>query len=231
MLSLPVHKILCFCWWEYFGSSLAIAHRIKVHYLCIIFTYNFLFLELAGLQEHSFTCLEAVYNFPRGCWRAEHHCWCCASAANQGCPLPPWAVQHSTAAAHSSAALVHKEMEGNGGDFPRSTTDTECALPPGNLLSGDQRVLLCLSLELCLLKTLHLLHGRPLPLAGTSQVSSTLAKSLGLGEGEEGWMGMGHELATCYTFTSCISIPINKPLQKEEENWAFNKSPLFTQNC
>lgn len=45
-------------------------------------------------------------------------------------------------------------------------------------------------------------------------------------------MGMGHELATCYAFTPYISIPINKPLQKEgEENWVFNKSPLFTWSC
>lgn len=43
-------------------------------------------------------------------------------------------------------------------------------------------------------------------------------------------MRMGHKPGIFYAFTTYISIPINKPLQKEEENWAFNKSPLFTQS-
>lgn len=128
-----VHKILCLCRWQYFGSSLAIVCRIEVYYLCVIFTHNFPFLGLVRFQEHSFTCLEAVYNFPRGCWRVEHHCWCCASAANQGCPLPPWALQHSTAAAHTSAAAGHgpwctkrwREMEEAS---PGPQQGTECAL-------------------------------------------------------------------------------------------------------
>lgn len=177
MISLSVHKISCLCWWEYFGSSIAIARRTKAHYLCIIFTHNFLFLGLAGFQEHSFTCLEAVYNFPRGCR-------CCAGAANQGCPLPPWAVQHSSAAAPTSAAAGHWPWCTRTWRAMRRLPQAHnghwmCS--PGNLLGGDRLVFLCLSLELCLLQSLHLLHGRPLPLAGTSQVSPTQAKPLGSG--------------------------------------------------
>lgn len=124
--------------------------------------------------------------------------------------------------------LVHKEMERNGGGFPRPTTG-HWLCPPGNLLSGDQLVLLCLSLELCL--WLHLLHGRPLPFAGTSQVWSTQAKPLGSGWRWGGLNGNGPWASHLLHIHPYISITINKPLQKEEENWPFNKSPLFTQSC
>lgn len=66
-------------------------------------------------------------------------------------------------------ALGHKEMEGNGGDFPRPWQGSECAL----LETCSVRTDLCSSAchWTCTFgRPCHLLHGRPLPLAGTSQV-------------------------------------------------------------